>query len=84
MLGNSTSPLLPVRYNVDTVSRAGFVYCVSSGIVSVVFVRPVAAPPCDASTVMIAVADVWPLARLALVRAVAMSELLSFILVSRE
>lgn len=74
--------MLPLRYKVETVSRAGLVYCVRSGIEIVVFVRSLPAPPCDASIVTMAVAGVWALTRLA--RAVANSGLLSFIFVNCE
>lgn len=60
----------------EMASRAGLVYCAKSGIVSVVFVKPLPAPPCEASRVIMAEAGVWALARL--VRAVAMSRFLSF------
>ena len=50
MLSTAT-PVAPVRNRYETVWSAGSVYVVFSGTEMVLFVRPLPAPPCDASMV---------------------------------
>jgi len=48
---STATPVAPVRKRYETVWSAGSVYVEFSGTDMVLFVRPLPAPPCDASMV---------------------------------